>query len=96
MKGDHKMKIRLPTTLAATLCFAILGIFAFTALAQEVPKITKEEVLGMIGNPDVIIIDVRSGGNRDRNELKMKEAVREDPRNVSCLCSEGRLEGDED
>jgi hypothetical protein len=54
------MKIRLATTLTVTLCFAILGIFTFTALAQEAPKITKEEVLGMLGNPDVIIIDVQS------------------------------------
>lgn len=72
------MKIGLTRTLPATLCLVILGIFTFTALAQEAPKIAKEEVLGMIGNPDVIIIDVRSGGG----ELKIKGAVREDPKNV--------------
>ena len=77
------MKIRLATTLAVTLCFAILGIFTFKASAQEAPKITKEEVLGMLGNPDVIIIDVRSGGDWNGSELKIKGAVREDPRNVS-------------
>ena len=77
------MKIRLATTLAVTLCFAILGTFTFTALAQEAPKITKEEVLGMLGNPDVIIIDVRAGGSWNGSELKIKGAVREDPRNVS-------------
>lgn len=73
------MKIRWATTLAATLCFVILEILTLTALAQEAPKIAKEEVLGMIGNPDVIIIDVRSRGD----ELKIKGAVREDPKNVS-------------
>ena len=73
------MKIRFAITLAVILCFAIFGISAFTALAQEAPKITKEEVLGMIGNPDVIIIDVRSQGG----ELKIKGAVREDPKTVS-------------
>ncbi len=65
--------------MPVTLCFAILGVFIFTAFAQEVPRITKEEVLGMIGNPEVIIIDVRAGGG----ELKIKGAFREDPRNVS-------------
>jgi hypothetical protein len=75
----NKMKIRLTTTLPVTLCCAILGIFTFTALAQEAPKIAKEEVLGMLGNPDVVIIDVREGGG----ELKIKGAVREDPKNVS-------------
>jgi hypothetical protein len=73
------MKIGLTTTLEVTLCFAIIGIFTFTALAEEAPKITKEEVLGMLGNPGVIIIDLRSEGS----ELKIKGAVREDPDNVS-------------
>jgi hypothetical protein len=73
------MKIGLATTLAVTLCFAILGIFTFAAFAQEAPKITKEEVLGMLDNSDVIIIDLRSSGG----ELKIKGAVREDPKNVS-------------
>jgi len=58
-------------------------LIAGAALAQEAPKITKEEVLGMLGNPDVIIIDVRAGGSSDGSELKIKGAVREDPRNVS-------------
>jgi hypothetical protein len=82
-KEMNKMKIKLATTLAVPLCFALLGIFGFTAVAQEAPRITKEEVLGMLGNPDVIIIDVRSGGDRNGSELKIKGAVREDPRNVS-------------
>lgn len=73
------MKISLATTLPVTLCFAILGVFTFTALAQEAPKITKEEVLELLGNSDVIIIDVRASGG----ELKIKGAVSEDPRNVS-------------
>jgi len=75
----NKMKVRLTTTLPVTLCFVILGIFTFTALAQEAPKIAKEEVLGMLGNPDVVVIDVRTDGG----ELKIKGAVREDPKNVS-------------
>jgi hypothetical protein len=32
-------------------------------LAQEAPKITKEDLLGVLGNSDVIIIDVRIGGD---------------------------------
>ena len=73
------MKIRFAITLPVILCFAIFGIFIFTASAQEIPRITKEEVLGMLDNPDVIIIDVRSQGD----ELKIKGAVREDPKTVS-------------
>jgi 3-mercaptopyruvate sulfurtransferase SseA len=84
----NKMKIKLATTLAVTLCFGFLGLITFTALAQEAPKITKEEVLGMLGNPDVIIIDVRSGGDWNGSELKIKGALREDSRNVSSWIEE--------
>jgi rhodanese-related sulfurtransferase len=77
------MKIRLATTLAVTLCFGILGLITLTALAQEAPKITKEELLGMLGNSDVIVIDVRFGRDWDDSELKIKGAIREDPRKVS-------------
>jgi hypothetical protein len=73
------MKIRSATTLAVTFCFVISGIFIFTAFAQEVPRITKEELLGRLDHSDMIIIDVRPGGS----ELKIKGAVREDPKNVS-------------
>lgn len=76
------MKIRLATTLAVTLCFGFLGLITFTALAQEAPKITKEELLGVLGNSDVIVIDVRLGGDWDGSELKIKGAVREDPKNI--------------
>jgi hypothetical protein len=77
------MKIRFATTLAVTLSFAIVGVFAFTALAQDAPRIAREEVLELLGNPDAIVIDVRSGGDRNGSEFKIKGAVREDPRNVS-------------
>jgi hypothetical protein len=75
----NKMKLRLAVTLSVTLCFAALGLFVLTGFAQEAPKITKEQILGMLDHSDMIIIDVRSGGG----ELKIKGAVREDPKNVS-------------
>lgn len=44
----------------------------------EVPRITKEELKSMLGNPNLIILDVR--GNLDWNESpwKIKGAIRED------------------
>jgi 3-mercaptopyruvate sulfurtransferase SseA len=44
----------------------------------KVPRITKEEVKSMIGNPDLIILDVRSAQNWSESEWKIKGAVRED------------------
>lgn len=53
------------------------------AVAQEVPKITKEEIKGMLDNAEVTIVDVRLGKDWDGSKLKIKGAVREDPRKVS-------------
>jgi hypothetical protein len=45
----------------------------------QVPRMTKEQLLPFLGNPDVIIIDVRIGDEYKRHEQKIKGAVREDP-----------------
>ena len=44
----------------------------------KVPRITKEEVKSMIGNPDLIILDVRSNQDWKDSEWKIKDAIRED------------------
>ncbi len=62
-------------------------VCVLAASAQEAPRITKEELQGMIGNPGVSIIDVRLGGDWESSDLKIKGAVREDPRNLDSLIS---------
>ena len=73
----------LATTLAVALTFVAIGIFALTASGQEVPRITTEELRGILDNSSLIVIDVRSEGDWNGSELKIKGAVREDPRKVS-------------
>ena len=77
-----KIKKRFATIFKVILSLAIVGIFALTVLAQEVPKITKEEIKGVLSYSDLIIIDVRYGRDWEGSALKIKGAVREDPRNV--------------
>ena len=69
--------------------FGVLAFFLFVALAwvpsvmaADIPKITKEELKGMIGNPNVIIVDVRTNAGWSESKLKIKGAVREDPTQV--------------
>jgi len=50
---------------------------------QDVPKMTKEDLKPLVGNPDVIIIDVRSKPDWEKDELKIQGAVREDPTQVA-------------
>jgi rhodanese-related sulfurtransferase len=81
------MKTKLSATLVVTLCLTVVGISALTALAQEAPRITKEELKETLGNPDVIIIDVRLGRDWENSELRIKGALREDPGNVNSWIS---------
>lgn len=43
---------------------------------------TKEELKAMLGKPDLIIIDVRTGSDWLGSDLKIKGAIREDPEDV--------------
>jgi 3-mercaptopyruvate sulfurtransferase SseA len=57
----------------------MVEIFTTLARSAEAPRMTKEELKAMFGNPDVIIIDVRAQGDWKESDLKIKDAVREDP-----------------
>jgi hypothetical protein len=48
-------------------------------LAKETPRMTKEELKGLMGKPDVIIIDVRAKGDWEGSKEKIQGAVRENP-----------------
>ena len=65
---------------AATLIF--LGSFLGQAMAKEAPRMTKEELKGLLGKPDVVVIDVRAQSDWDGSKEKIQGAVREDPKKV--------------
>ena len=56
---------------------SITGVAAIVS-ASDVPMITAEELRAMIGNPDLIIIDVRIERDWKSSSLKIKGAVWED------------------
>ena len=43
-----------------------------------VPRITKEKMMSMLGNPEVIVLDVRTAQDWENTEWKIKGAIRED------------------
>ena len=61
----------------------LLGGMAGTVRAMgkgaEVPRVTKEQLLSMMGKPDVVILDVRESGPGKRASRKFRGAVRENP-----------------
>ena len=68
--------------VVAALAAGVLLVtgLALTAAAKEVPRITKEEVKEKLGDPDVVIIDVRLGSDWNASDIKIKGAVREESR----------------
>ncbi len=68
-----------------------LGVLASVLIAvsveaestDAVPRMTQQEAKSMLGNPEVIFIDVRAPKDWNASDSKIKGAVREDPSNVS-------------
>ena len=64
------------------LAGALLVAFSFVSLAADVPRITKEELKGMLGKENLVIIDVRSDIDLEKSNQKIPGAVIEDPGKV--------------
>ena len=62
--------------------FAWVWLIAADLVVAAVPdpdKITKEELLPLLGNADVAIIDLRLPREWEASNVKLKSAIREDP-----------------
>ena len=79
MHGNGLLKI----TTAMLLCLIILASFTTGAIAgKNVPRMAKEELKKLLGNSEVIIIDVRMAKDWGASKTKIKGAVWEDPGNL--------------
>lgn len=76
------MEGRLLKILIRALSVVIISIVAMTALATDVYRMTKEELKPKLGNPDIVIVDVRIGRDWKASEVKIKGAIREDVQKV--------------
>jgi hypothetical protein len=70
--------------MAVLLAVVMVAGFAVAAVAatEDAPRITKEELKGMLGKPELVLLDVRRGKDWDSSEFKIKGAVREDPSKI--------------
>jgi rhodanese-related sulfurtransferase len=71
------MKKRL--FIAPLLIFLMVGVLTTFARSADVPRMTKDELKAMLGNPDLVIVDVRFGKDWTDDSSKIKGAIREDP-----------------
>jgi rhodanese-related sulfurtransferase len=63
------------------MALIMLGLSLFTGndASAQVPRMNTEELKALLGNQDVIIIDVRQPGQWDESSIKIWGAHREDP-----------------
>jgi len=72
------MKTRTIALVALILAFS--GYFGAPALAAEAPRMEKDELKNKLGNPEVVVIDVRSYTDWLLSGDKIIGAVRENYR----------------
>jgi rhodanese-related sulfurtransferase len=66
-----------------TLLLLVICLLSFSLLsAKDITLLTANELKGILGNGDVIVIDVRSDQDWARSELKIQGALRENPLEV--------------
>jgi rhodanese-related sulfurtransferase len=72
------MKFFTPKLLGLALAVAVC-LTPLIATAGEIPRISVAELEGLLGDADLVVLDVRSSFDWKRDDLKIKGAVREDP-----------------
>lgn len=77
--------------MVALVALSMMGPVA-TATASEtnndpVPRIEAEEVKAVLGNPDVMVVDVRKASDWGNSDMKIKGAGREDPTQIESWFS---------
>jgi rhodanese-related sulfurtransferase len=72
------MTHRYKKALHILLLISLFAGFSAIASASDVPKISKEELNAMLGDPGLVIIDVRRERDWKSSSLKIRGAVWED------------------
>lgn len=62
-----------------------IAMVATLALSKDIPMVTMvsiDELRGMLDNPDLTLIDVRYDKDWEGSDMKIRDAVREDYRDI--------------
>ena len=69
--------------LAAFVLTLAAAVAPVASRAGDAPRITAKVVEALLGNPEVVVIDVRRGSDYDGSSTKIKGAVRESEKGIS-------------
>ena len=59
------------------------ALSAFAAAPAEAPRMEKEELKRRLGEKEIVVIDVRTQGDWEKSDFKIRGAAREDPQDAA-------------
>ena len=60
-----------------------MGMFVSQLLSADTPRMSTDELKALLGNPDLTLLDVRSGSDWKDSDLKIQGAIREEPGQIN-------------
>ncbi len=83
--------VRTVVGMLVSLALALGGTAGCAAPAKmalgEIPRMGVDELKARLGEPGLVVIDVRASGDWESGSLKIKGAIREDSKKVSSWSS---------
>jgi hypothetical protein len=79
MFRNHTEEVFMAKRVLLMVLMAFIALVHGIARADDSHAITKEQLLPLLGKPDVIIIDVSSNEGWDSRDRKIPGALREEP-----------------
>jgi hypothetical protein len=76
-KGERAMRVR--QALSVLLLVAITLVWSGMCFSADAPRMPKEELRELLGNAEVVVIDVRTVGEWKESAERIAGAVREEP-----------------
>ena len=73
------MKKTISAVLKISVALTLVAACSLSALSGNAPRITKEELKSMLGDANLVIVDVRRDIDWNSGEFKIKGAVRGNP-----------------
>ena len=80
-KGDSIVKMKAVWIFLLVLSVVFLAGVPVAA-SEDVPGMTKEQLQEKMGDPNLVVMDVRTGKDWKTSEVKIKGAMRQDPKKV--------------
>jgi len=69
--------------IGSVLMLLGLGMGISLVFSADAPRMTKDELKALLGNPDLILLDVRAGRDWADSDSKIQGAIREEPGQVN-------------